>query len=373
MIGKSRGRRALLVAAASALAILATSGAGGGGCGGSGLLGVNLTVSDWNPCVGQTSQVTATPVNGNLAPLANVPCTFSSGAPGVATVDASGLVTALAPGPVDIQASCGGQTATATINVCPEEVTLDISCQGSGSVIAVPAGNGRLGFYDVGTIVQLTAVPIAPATFAGWSGNPACAGVGPCSLPMTGTEEITARFAAGVGPPPGKDGGPADAGPGDGGAHDGGTVMGGDDDGGTFVGPFSAALGNVTLASTGCSYDVSISGTLTFALAEANGQVSGTSASAPSIQINSSYSPPSTSCTESPFSVSATGTLSGDDADLETTLTDPTANPDFQMSFSGARNGGSITGSLSVNDTLHDNEGNAYPVSGSDSMTLMEQ
>jgi hypothetical protein len=46
--------------------------------------------------------------------------------------------------------------------------------------------------YDAGTAVTLTATPIAPSTFVGWSG--ACSGTGSCQLTMESDRTVTALF-----------------------------------------------------------------------------------------------------------------------------------------------------------------------------------
>jgi Divergent InlB B-repeat domain len=46
--------------------------------------------------------------------------------------------------------------------------------------------------YDAGTAVTLSATPIAPSTFVGWSG--ACSGTGSCQLTMESDRTVTALF-----------------------------------------------------------------------------------------------------------------------------------------------------------------------------------
>ncbi len=47
--------------------------------------------------------------------------------------------------------------------------------------------------YDVGTQVTLTATPVFPSTFTGWSG--ACTGMGTCRLTMSEDKTVTANFS----------------------------------------------------------------------------------------------------------------------------------------------------------------------------------
>jgi uncharacterized protein YjdB len=67
--------------------------------------------------VGQTVQLTAqvTDDQGNV--LSGRPITYTSGAPAVATVSASGLITGVAPGSATITANSEGKTGTATVTV----------------------------------------------------------------------------------------------------------------------------------------------------------------------------------------------------------------------------------------------------------------
>ena len=71
---------------------------------------------------------------------------------------------------------------------------------GSGNVASLPAGIacGADCFedYPEGTPVTLTATPVPPDVFAGWSGD--CAGPAPCDLTMSGARAATARFEPNV-------------------------------------------------------------------------------------------------------------------------------------------------------------------------------
>ena len=101
--------------------------------------------------VGQTLQLGAqvTDDQGNV--LSGRPISFTSGAPAVATVSASGLVTGVAPGTATITATSEGKTGTATVTVTPipvakvvvtpatpnvtvgQTVQLDVSVQGANN------------------------------------------------------------------------------------------------------------------------------------------------------------------------------------------------------------------------------------------------
>ncbi|HUF35544.1 MAG TPA: Ig-like domain-containing protein [Gemmatimonadales bacterium] len=69
------------------------------------------------PLVGQTVAFTATVLDGEGAPLEDAVVEWTSSKPGVAGVDAAGVVTALKPGTAAITARSGGHGATAQVSV----------------------------------------------------------------------------------------------------------------------------------------------------------------------------------------------------------------------------------------------------------------
>lgn len=71
---------------------------------------------------GGTSRIIATPRGADGVPLGNRFITWMAGGPSVATVDATGLVTALAPGTALVVASVEGQSATTAVTVLPVRV-----------------------------------------------------------------------------------------------------------------------------------------------------------------------------------------------------------------------------------------------------------
>ena len=89
------------------------------------------------------------------------------------------------------------QSVTATFNL-PGNQTLTVSKSGTGSgtVTSNPAGIdcGSTCSHDFAnnTIVTLTAAPISPSNFGGWSG--ACSGMGACTLTMDSAQSVTANF-----------------------------------------------------------------------------------------------------------------------------------------------------------------------------------
>ncbi len=99
--------------------------------------------------VGGTVQLTATPRDAAGNPLAGRPVTWESSAPGIATVDANGRVTAVAPGTATIRAISEGRTGTSTITVTAAPPTPVASVS-----VTPPTAEAQAG----GT-VQLTATP----------------------------------------------------------------------------------------------------------------------------------------------------------------------------------------------------------------------
>lgn len=163
---------------------------------------VQLTTTNLNPRIGETSHVGATPVTATGVPVAGVACLFRSSAPGIAPVDSlSGAVTARAVGQATITATCAGSSATVVITVRPALVTLTITMAGAGtgSVFALPALGAALG-YEAGTTVTLTANPLTVGAgasfFAGWGGACAIAGANrTCVLVMNSNSAVTATFS----------------------------------------------------------------------------------------------------------------------------------------------------------------------------------
>jgi uncharacterized protein YjdB len=95
---------------------------------------------------GNTVQLAATPKAADGDPLAGRTVTWTSSNPAVATVNSSGLVTAVAAGTVTITATCEGKSGTATITVTTVPVA---------SVTVAPSSAN----LQVSQTVQLTATP----------------------------------------------------------------------------------------------------------------------------------------------------------------------------------------------------------------------
>lgn len=87
-----------------------------GGSGGPTVAAVQLSASSANLVVGDTLRLAAAAVDADGDTL-EVTIAWTSGATGIATVNASGLVTAVGAGSATITASAGGQSAQATVTV----------------------------------------------------------------------------------------------------------------------------------------------------------------------------------------------------------------------------------------------------------------
>ena len=82
---------------------------------------VDVSLSPSSIPVGGTASATATPRDAGGTALTGRTVTWSSGTPGVATVSASGVVTAVSVGTAVITATSEGRSGTATITVTSED------------------------------------------------------------------------------------------------------------------------------------------------------------------------------------------------------------------------------------------------------------
>ena len=124
---------------------------------------------------------------------------WSSSAESVATVSATGVVSAVQDGSATITAALDGVPGTSTAVVEIDEHTLSVNKDGDGdgSVSSDPAGiacdTACSADFEHGTTVTLTASPNSISTFAGWSGA-GCSGTGVCEVTMEEAETVTATF-----------------------------------------------------------------------------------------------------------------------------------------------------------------------------------
>jgi len=85
---------------------------------------------------GTKSSLTATVVDAKNAPLANVPVAWSTSNPSVATVDANGILTAVAAGSAQVTATSGASSASATVRVIRRVSTIVMSPNPATVVVA---------------------------------------------------------------------------------------------------------------------------------------------------------------------------------------------------------------------------------------------
>jgi PKD repeat protein len=100
---------------------------------------------------------------------------------------------------VTVRASNGAlvDTCTRTVTALPAAFDLTVATSGSGTVsapgIACPGDCAET--YAAGSVVTLTATPVAGSAFLGWTGD--CSGTAPtCALTMSQARSVTARFQA---------------------------------------------------------------------------------------------------------------------------------------------------------------------------------
>lgn len=152
--------------------------------------------------VGQTTQLTGTPLDSSNKTVTGVTLIWASSNPSIATVSSTGLVTAVAPGgPINITASSG----TITGNV----VSVTVSCAGipSNSPTPLAVTLNPPSPVSVNATVAVSAVvkdcngnPVPDNTIVAFSLSPASLGtVSPSSAPTAGGGGVsTALFIAGT-------------------------------------------------------------------------------------------------------------------------------------------------------------------------------
>ena len=148
--------------------------------------------------VGQLQQMVATPTNAGGDIISGQSVTWSTSAPGVATVDANGTVTGVGGGPAAITATVAGQTATANVTVWFPTTAVNLAVTAPATTTIRQEGSVQ---------VNASFTDASGATTTGrqlvWtSSNPAAALVSTSgrvnALGIDGTTTITARSNEGI-------------------------------------------------------------------------------------------------------------------------------------------------------------------------------
>ncbi len=167
-------RRWPVVSAFLVLASVAACGGGGGDgpAGNDGVASVVLNAPSLQLLPGRTEQLQAAALNAAGAPVAGAPsATWRSSNNTVATVNSSGLVTALVVGTADITATISGKSATARITVtsAPTTVTVNMPGQTFAPFRALVKRGGTVNyvFPSLAHNVIFERVPGAPADIPG--------------------------------------------------------------------------------------------------------------------------------------------------------------------------------------------------------------
>ena len=160
--------------------------------------------------VARTMALTAQITNGAGQTVTGRTPTWSSSAPSVATVNASGVVTAVAPGNTRIVAEVGNRLASVDVRVVPRPQVLTIASSGfsgSGTLTSSPAGincsisgqqaTGACSFTFPGDeSVVITATPASGSELVGWAGD--CSGTqgAACTVNMNAARNVGIVFRA---------------------------------------------------------------------------------------------------------------------------------------------------------------------------------
>jgi alpha-tubulin suppressor-like RCC1 family protein len=151
-------------------------------------------VNEWGQFGNGTTANSSVP-----ATMSGTGVTWTSSSSTVATIDATGLATAVSAGTTTITATDStGASASATLTVRdPVMLSVIPSGSGSGSVNSTPpgisCGTDCSEPYRIATSVTLTASPSSRSTFEGWSGCDTASGTA-CTVTMNDPRAVTAAF-----------------------------------------------------------------------------------------------------------------------------------------------------------------------------------
>ncbi|MXZ74627.1 MAG: hypothetical protein F4207_03595 [Gemmatimonadetes bacterium] len=139
--------------------------------------------------IGQTLQINATVLDQDNNVLTGSTVAWSSSNPAVASVSSSGLVTVVSGGIVQIEATSGGVSAVANVQVT--QVAVSVAIAPTSVTLAQLGENVQLEaeVYDSGN----APIPVAPVTWS--SSNPTVATVSSTGL-VTAVSNGTARITA---------------------------------------------------------------------------------------------------------------------------------------------------------------------------------
>jgi uncharacterized protein YjdB len=160
---------------------------------------VEVTLDRAALLVGESAQATAVVRDAGGAALSGRPVTWTSSAPAVATVDASGAITAVAPGAAVVTATSEGVAGTAALTVAPVpvaavEVTLGAASLEVGeTTTATAVVRDSAGGALAGRAVTWTSSAPAIATV---DASGAVTAVAPGTATLTATSEGVAGTAA---------------------------------------------------------------------------------------------------------------------------------------------------------------------------------
>jgi uncharacterized protein YjdB len=167
---------------------------------------VRLSPTSRDLLVGQTLQLSAQPLDAQGNSLDGRPVTFATSNPSVATVNASGLVTALAAGSAIITATAEGKNSVATINVASVPVASVAVAPGSNSLVVGQTTQLSAEPRDASgkaLVGRLVAWSTSAAAVASVSSSGLVTAIGPGTATITATSEGVAGTATiTVGPKP---------------------------------------------------------------------------------------------------------------------------------------------------------------------------
>lgn len=154
--------------------------------------GVDVTPAIDTININSTLQASAAITPSNAT---NKAVTWTSTAPAIATVNSTGLITALTAGRAVVTATTvDGSFRDSSIIyvsnvVAPKQYTLTTATSGTGTVTLSPAG----GTYNEGTTVTLTATPGNGYVFSNWSGSLSDT-LNPLAVTVNSNLSVTANF-----------------------------------------------------------------------------------------------------------------------------------------------------------------------------------